>query len=228
MLELETSVLKHIAETSCSIENDYCHCNELVLIGGVALFVHMHLSKSCLPMTRTKDADILIGSNEYQYLRDQHEVSFNARLKKHEYKVSLQVIDTEKVIDVDVYVNHMHSLDVILGDVVKYCITYEGVNIAHLVHLLVLKLDNYIEFDGNKESDKFRKIKEDIVQITALIEVDETSCLLLKENIPETSKRFIALKEVLHTDDDVCKSTLEFLQITETCIISPLIEKIVA
>ncbi|CAK2019791.1 hypothetical protein BCU30_019090 [Vibrio lentus] len=203
---LEQAIIEHIQGTVSDIQAAYTECNDFIAIGGIALYCHMQ-GRGLKPLIRTKDADVVCGTTSYSYIRNEFEVVFNARMSKHEYKIALTVDQNEQNIDVDVYLVFNHSLRIDDSEILEHAVDINGIKCAHLVHLLVLKIDNYTLFGGNKESDKFKKIIRDILQILGLIDSDELTLKLLAKNFDEA--RFLKLKEI--TEDhaefyiDVCR-----------------------
>lgn len=91
---------------------------------------------------------------DYADLRDLEEVTLNKRLSKH------QII--KNGIDFDVYVENHNDLAVPYGDVRAQSSVIDGVRVASLGHLLVLKVD---AFSSRKGSQKGEKDARDVVKI---------------------------------------------------------------
>ena len=125
----------------------------VVFIGGVAVF--MHSSKNEDVKTEfSHDADFLISMEDYMDLRDLEEVTSNKRLAKH------QIIKND--VDFDVYVENHNDLAVPYSEVQKLSSVIDGVRVASLGHLLVLKVD---AFSSRKGTQKGAKDARDVVKI---------------------------------------------------------------
>ncbi|EOW9127775.1 hypothetical protein [Vibrio cholerae] len=177
-MSLEEAVLSHVSATVTKISEVHSLEGHYVIIGGIALYCHM-MNRGHKPIIDTKDADITCSCDCYGALRLIHEVTFNGRLKKHEYKVSLSVNGNDERVDVDVYVCFHHDLQVNGMELIKHAIVVKDTLCAHPLHLLVLKIDSFIDFDGDKTSDKYVKIVHDVLQFLALIQIDDQKTLEL-------------------------------------------------
>ncbi|WMN90232.1 hypothetical protein NI382_19380 [Vibrio parahaemolyticus] len=204
---LEQTIITHIEATTDDIKAVYTECEDFIAIGGIALYCHMY-ARGLEPLIRTKDADVVCGITSYGYIRNEFEVVFNPRMRKHEYKVTLDVGQSEpKNVDVDVYLVFNHDLQIDNKEILAHAIRINGIKCAHLVHLLVLKIDNYKLFSGNKDSEKFSKIIHDVLQILGLIVEDDLTKQLISSNFNED--RLLSLKAIIkdHSEpyDLVCK-----------------------
>ena len=126
---------------------------DVVFIGGVAVFMHSTNNKD-VKTEFSHDADFFISMADYADLRDLEEVTPNKRLSKH------QII--KNGIDFDVYVENHNDLAVPYGDVRAQSSVIDGVRVASLGHLLVLKVD---AFSSRKGSQKGEKDARDVVKI---------------------------------------------------------------
>ncbi|HIF9245533.1 TPA: hypothetical protein ACX6Q2_000359 [Photobacterium damselae] len=210
-MSLEAAIIKHLDSTTSAIATVYECCDDFIAIGGIAL--HCHMSKIGLtPIISTHDADVICGSISYSYIRDEFDLGFNARMKKHEYKVVIPLQQGEKSVDVDVYVIYQNGLQVEVQEVIDNAIIINNVKCAHLVHLLVLKVDNYINFDGNKDSGKYTKVVHDILQIIGLLSIDSTTKVLIKRNFNKT--RLTALCSIVQHHSDIYSTVCTLFQVT--------------
>lgn len=123
----------------------------------------------------------------------------------------LEVGNGQEPIDIDVYLTYQHELEVNDDEVVGYAVDIGGVKCAHLVHLLILKIDNYLNFDGDQNSAKFNKVLHDIVQVIGLIEINEVTSTLLKSNLNES--RLQAVKCIAQKNKDVYDAVCQLFQV---------------
>ncbi|EGQ7958211.1 hypothetical protein LFR94_004453 [Vibrio vulnificus] len=210
-MSLEDAIIKHLDSTTSAIETAYTCCDDFIAIGGIALHCHMS-SIGLTPIISTHDADVICGNTSYCYVRDEFDLGFNARMNKHEYKVVLPLLQGEKSVDVDVYVIYQNGLQVEVQEVIENAIIINNVKCAHLVHLLVLKVDNYTNFDGNKDSDKYTKIVHDILQIIGLLSIDSTTEALIKRNFNEI--RLNALCSIVQHHPDIYTTVCTLFKVT--------------
>lgn len=131
----------------------------IVFIGGVAVLLHVTEHK--LPerfIELSHDGDFYVSLADYADLRDLEEVTANRRLNKH------QII--KNGLEYDVYLENHNSLIVKFADVMLASRTIDGVRVACLEHLLLLKLDAYWSRRG---SAKGTKDERDIIKICYLM-----------------------------------------------------------
>ncbi|EGQ8057250.1 hypothetical protein ABVF67_003177 [Vibrio parahaemolyticus] len=205
-MKLEEAVLAHVSSTVLEISQSFSIQDDYVVIGGIALYCHM-TDKGYEPIKDTKDADITCGCYCFGALREMHEVTFNNRLKKHEYKVSLSVNGNDETVDVDVYVCFSHGLKVDGTELIQHAIVVKDILCAHPLHLLVLKIDTYIDFDGDRECDKFVKIVHDVLQFLALIQIeDQVTSTLAQVNFDQT--RLSTLTGIIEKHNSVVAAVL--------------------
>jgi len=131
----------------------------VVFIGGVAVLLHVQHHK--LPerfIELSHDGDFYVSLSDFADLRDLEEVTANRRLDKH------QII--KNGIEYDVYLENHNSLLVKFSDVRAASEVIDGVRVASLEHLLLLKLDAY---QSRRGSAKGAKDERDLVKICFLI-----------------------------------------------------------
>lgn len=133
----------------------------MILIGGVAVYLHSGNRFSEHLLEVSHDADFYLSLMDYADLRDLEEVTQNRRLGKH------QVI--KNGVDFDVYVESQHRLSVPFSDVQAHAQTIQGFRVAHPAHLLVLKTDAAISRAGSSKGEKDLR---DIARIGAMLTPD--------------------------------------------------------
>ena len=131
--------------------------DDVVFIGGIAVYLHSVAAK--MPFTeRSHDADLYVSLAAYDDLRSIETVTSNPRLRKKQF--------IKYGMDYDVYVEHNHSLAVPFTNIFARSTLIDGVRIASLEHLLVLKLLAYI---SRKNTPKGPKDARDIIRIVLLL-----------------------------------------------------------
>lgn len=130
----------------------------VVFIDGIAVYLHA----INLPGTRelaeaTHDADIYISLADMADLRDIEEVTANRRLSKHQM--------VKHGFEFDIYTERQSSLIVPYDAVVAHAAVYDGIRVASLEHLLVLKLEAFADRKGSAKGDKDAK---DLLRIGAI------------------------------------------------------------
>ena len=179
-----------------------------VVIGGIALRFHLQALNSN-PINETKDADIVCGLNSFQYLQITHIVTKNRVMNKREYKASLA---DNSACDVDVYLNHEADLNVPIQEIIENAITHNGLLYAHPVHLLALKIDNYIGMDAaERASTRLGKVTQDILTLLGIVQFDECSCALIKGNFFGENKRLELLEQIIGNHSDLCEQVCKHL-----------------
>lgn len=131
----------------------------VVFIGGIAVLLHVQSKK--LPerfVELSHDGDFYVSLADFADLRDLEEVTANRRLNKH------QII--KDGMEYDVYLENHNALSVRFNDVMQSSEVVDGVRIASLEHLLLLKLDAYRSRRG---SAKGAKDERDLVKICFLL-----------------------------------------------------------
>jgi hypothetical protein len=141
----------------CSSLSQNLH--DLVFIGGVAVYLHAlaQASKNVTPEA-SHDADLMISFSDYGVLKDEAEITHNRRLAKHQ-----MIVDD---IELDVYVEHLNNLIVPYDEVFMHSLEVEGIRVACLEHLLVLKLE---AFKTRGSSGKGEKDRRDVAKIGLLL-----------------------------------------------------------
>lgn len=149
-------LLRKVREISGAFES-------VILIGGVAVFLHALKRDEREYLESSHDGDFAISLADYADLRDIFEVTSNRRLSKH------QMI--EGGLEFDVYVESVDRLPVPFSDLSANSDTcsLEGVPVrmAGLEHLLILKV---VAYSDRKASAKGEKDARDILKILYLSE----------------------------------------------------------
>lgn len=130
----------------------------VVFIGGIAVYLHAKNHETTQEMAEfTHDADFYISFADMADLRDIEEVTSNRRLSKH------QMI--KRGFEFDIYTERQASLIVPYDQVMAYSVKYGDIKVASLEHLLVLKLEAFLDRKGSAKGDKDAK---DILRIAAV------------------------------------------------------------
>ena len=129
-----------------------------VFIGGIAVYLHAinHGTTSALAEA-TKDADFYISLSSLSDLREIEELVQNSRLSKHEFK--------RREFSFDVYAERQSRLPVPYDEVAAHAVEYDGVRVAALEDLLVLKLEAAVD---RHASEHGRKDAKDVIRILLL------------------------------------------------------------
>lgn len=131
----------------------------VVFIGGIAVLLHVRVGR--LPARFAElshDGDFLISLAAFADLRDIEEVTANRRLEQH------QIVKAG--FEYDVYLEGHNRLRVRFADAVRESAVVDGVRIACLEHLLLLKLD---AFASRRGSAKGSKDERDLLKICLLL-----------------------------------------------------------
>lgn len=139
--------------------------SDAVFIGGIAVAQHAKRYNPALEES-SHDADLylsLAGKNE---MRDRYEVSRNERLGKDSV-----LVDGE---DFDLYVERQHRLAVPYDEVFAHAEEIDGIRVAALEHLLVLKLDAARDRRGSAKGDKDLR---DLAKIVTLLKAPRKQLL---------------------------------------------------
>jgi hypothetical protein len=131
----------------------------VVFIGGIA--VYLHSVKAGVPknyVERSHDADLYVALSVFDDLRSVEDVTTNIRLRKKQF--------IKYGMDYDVYLEHHHGLRVRYDDIFRYSSVINGVRVASLEHLLILKLD---ALTGRAGTSKGRKDERDVIRIAMLL-----------------------------------------------------------
>lgn len=130
----------------------------VVFIGGIAVYLHAVNHEETAPLAEfTHDADFYISLADMADLRDIEEVTQNRRLSKH------QMI--KKGFEFDIYTERQSSLIVPYDMVVGYSVVHAGIRVSALEHLLVLKLEAFLDRKGSAKGEKDAK---DLLRIAAV------------------------------------------------------------
>lgn len=143
----------------------------IVLIGGVAVYLHAMKQQKTGYAESSHDGDFVISLADYADMRDFAEVTSNKRLSKH------QMI--EGGLEFDVYVENVDKLAipyaVIAANADTCPMEKTEVKIACLEHLLSLKMAAY---SNRKALAKGRKDARDVIRIMFLSEGQMDASLL--------------------------------------------------
>lgn len=137
----------------------------MVLIGGIAVWLHGkdRLDQRLLEVSH--DADFLLSLTDYADLRDLEEVVRNRRLDKH------QII--KNGVDFDIYVEQNNSLSIPYDVAAQHAVTLDGYRVLAIEHLLVLKCDAASNRTGAKREKDFR----DLARIILLMDAPDADIL---------------------------------------------------
>lgn len=130
----------------------------VVFIGGIAVYMHaMNHGPTSSLAEMTHDADFYISLSSLSDLRETEELVQNSRLSKHEFQ--------RNEFSFDVYAERLSSLPVPYDVVAAHAVEYDGVHVAALEELLVLKLeaaaDRHASMHGRKDA-------KDVIRILLL------------------------------------------------------------
>ncbi len=131
---------------------------DAVFIGGIAVACRAMRANAAL-VESSHDADLylsLAGKNE---MRDRYEVLRNDRLGKDSV-----LVDGE---DFDLYVERQHRLAIPYDVASAFAEEIDGINVAALEHLLVLKIDAALDRRGSSKGEKDLR---DIARIVLLLD----------------------------------------------------------
>ena len=132
---------------------------DVVFIGGVAVYLHVvQWSQDTIPLESSHDADFMISFSDYGILKDAEEVTATPRLAKHQ-----MVVDG---VEFDVYVERLNRLVVPYDEVYAHSTTVEGIRVACLEHLLILKLE---ALEKRGHSGKGAKDRRDVAKIGLML-----------------------------------------------------------
>jgi hypothetical protein len=176
----------------CSVFNETLP--GVVFIGGVAVYLHaMHADSPIISPESSHDADFMISFAGYGDLKDAEEITYNARLGKHQAVVW--------GVELDIYVERLNRLVVPYDEVAAYAEDIGQIRLACLEHLLVLKLEAY---DSRWHSSKGEKDRMDIVKIGLLLGKDSRLGLIQPYMRDGLARRLgdIARSSVFH---ELCK-----------------------
>jgi hypothetical protein len=132
---------------------------EAVFIGGVAVYLHtVRAALAAVPPESSHDADFMISFSGYGALKDAEEITYNARLHKHQMLVG--------EVEFDIYVERLNRLVVEYDEIVTCAESIEGVPVACPEHLLILKLEAY---DSRWNSSKGVKDRRDVARLGLML-----------------------------------------------------------
>ena len=107
--------------------------DNLIYIGGIAVYLHSINNESTKRFAEaTADADLYISLASLTELRSIEELTQNPRLRKQEFQ--------KGGFSFDVYAERQSSLPIPYAQVAAHAVSYDGVHVASLEDLLVLKL----------------------------------------------------------------------------------------
>jgi len=172
----------HLATLARRITRDF---PDAVFIGGVAVAQHATRHNPAL-FESSHDADLYLSLAGKSEMRDRYEVSRNERLGKDS-----ALIEGE---DFDLYIERQHRLAVTYEEVFGYAEEVDGVRVAALEHLLVLKLDAARD---RWNSAKGEKDVRDLARIVTLLRSPRVA--LLKPHLGE--ERLTVLRDVARQGD---------------------------
>ncbi|HEY7954684.1 MAG: hypothetical protein ACHQ17_10780 [Polyangia bacterium] len=119
----------------------------IVFIGGIAVYLHTKNVRETSELAElTHDADFYISLADMGDLRDLEEVTANRRLSKH------QLI--KRGFEFDIYTERQAALIVPYDVVRARSVVWGDVRVASLEHLLVLKLEAFLDRKGSAKGDK--------------------------------------------------------------------------
>ncbi|MDP1830499.1 MAG: hypothetical protein Q8K67_00430 [Geothrix sp.] len=149
---------EHLLHISRTLTSEY---GDAVFIGGVA--VSCHASRLGPNFQESShDADLYLSLAGKAAMRDRHEVWHNPKLQKDS-----ALIEGEEL---DIYVERQHSLGVQYPEIFAASEEIEGIRVAALEHLLILKLDAAKSRWGSGKGDKDVR---DLARIVALLDKPE-------------------------------------------------------
>jgi hypothetical protein len=127
---------------------------DVVFIGGVAVYLYSRERATGVPPEASHDADFMISMTDFGVLRDLEEVTSTPRLGKHQM--------LSGGVEFDVYVERHNRLLVPYDAVAAHAESVDGLRLASLEHLLVLKLE---ALKSRGHSRKGEKDRGDVVQL---------------------------------------------------------------
>jgi len=130
---------------------------DAVFIGGVAVAQYARRDMPRL-VEASHDADFYLSLTGKAQMRDAYEVIANPRLGKDSVTIDGQ--------DFDIYVERQHALAIPYDQVAAHAQVIDGIRVAALEHLLILKLDALAD---RKASAKGAKDLRDLATIIVLL-----------------------------------------------------------
>jgi hypothetical protein len=104
------------------------------------------------------DADFMISFSDYGVLKDQEEITSTKRLAKHQMYLNN--------VEFDIYVEKINRLAIRYDEIYANAVVIEGMSVASLEHLLILKLEALTSRGHSSKGDKDRR---DIAKIGLLL-----------------------------------------------------------
>lgn len=126
----------------------------MVMIGGIAVWLHARTVMDCAYIDLSHDADFYLSMADYADLRELEAVTQNRRLGK------CQII--KNGIDFDIYVENQSDLVVPYSAIAAHSVVIDGIRCACLGHLLALK---YKAWQDRRSSSKGGKDLKDLARI---------------------------------------------------------------
>lgn len=145
----------HIQQISRNLTEDY---SGAVFIGGVAVAAHASRLGSAF-LESSHDGDLYLSLQGKFEMRDRFVMHHNKRLNKDSVTIEGE--------DLDVYVEHNNSLGIDYAELFASSEDIDGIRVAALEHLLVLKLDAAMDRQGTPKGEKDIR---DIARIVALLD----------------------------------------------------------
>ena len=143
--------------STCKTLSEYFE-DGLVYIGGIAVYFHSINHERTLELAEsTHDADFYMSFSDMTDLRDLEEVTPNRRLQKSQFIKNGSMFY--------VYTERLSSLVVPYDQVLAHSVQYDGMRVASLEHLFVLKLDAFL---SRKDSAKGGKDARDLIQLAVI------------------------------------------------------------
>ena len=118
------------------------------------MYLYSHERVTGVPPEASHDADFMVSISDFGVLRDLEEVTSTPRLGKHQM--------SSGGVEFDVYVERHNRLLVPYDAVAAHSETVDGLRVACLEHLLVLKLE---ALKSRGHSRKGEKDRGDVVQL---------------------------------------------------------------
>jgi hypothetical protein len=132
-----------------------------VVIGGVAAFFHTEdaIKRGLqISLEITFDVDLFVSQFGSSIMRSFYETTNNARLHKKQVTVN--------GIEYDVYVERGHRLRIDYEDLFRESVILDNIRVCCLEHLLLLKLDAFMERFASSHGEKD---KRDIAKIITIL-----------------------------------------------------------
>ena len=164
--------------------------DDVVFIGGMAVYLHSVASRAAAPAERSHDADLYISLPAFDDLRSTEMVTTNARLRKKQF--------VKYGMEYDVYLEHNHGLIIEFGEIFAGSVVAEGVRVASLEHLLLLKLVAFLDRFGTPKGPKDAR---DVIRIVLLLHQHGVSRSRLAPHF--STKMADTLKQLSHSKEFV-------------------------